>query len=165
MTTVPDPAPETPPSDSEVMVCPHCFEGNDPSAHFCRHCVTPLTSHAAIDPVKSITAEMDTISKGAQSPRSFLVLLGMWLLLGPYIVMALFSAFAGIRSEGPLGTLMGLLLAIIVGCVPVILLFRTMQHFHWDDQAPATDEEPLPEGWEANEWDLPDGGNQTAATT
>jgi hypothetical protein len=143
----------------EVVLCPNCLRENDPTAHFCRHCVTPLTAHAATDPVKSITAEMDTLAKAAKSPRTRLVLVGMWLLMTPWLAGAVAPLLAFLGEErGPeaaIGVVFVLTFAAVVGIVPTVLLVKTMQHFHWEKVAAGAEEESLPGGWEAGEWEEP----------
>ncbi len=66
-----------------IPVCPHCLTPNDPHAHFCVKCTTPLTSHSTIDPIKRIHSTGDTYRKALKNPANFWVLLGAWLLFGP----------------------------------------------------------------------------------
>ncbi len=70
------------PSDATV-VCPHCLASNTSGEHFCRQCSTPLTSHATIDPMGQVQAEGDTYRKALDHPDKPIVVIGLWLLLGP----------------------------------------------------------------------------------
>ena len=70
---------------NEKPVCPHCMTPNEPQNHFCLKCATPLTSHAAIDPLGRIQAMGDTYRKAANKPANRVVLIGMWLIFGPQI--------------------------------------------------------------------------------
>jgi hypothetical protein len=64
-------------------VCPHCLKDNEPLAHFCIECATPLTSHAAIDPMGQIYAQGDTYRKAAGHPHKLIVVIAMWLIFAP----------------------------------------------------------------------------------
>jgi len=75
----------------ELPLCPNCLSENQPQAHFCVKCQSPLSSHAAIDPLGRIQATGDTYRKAIKHPNSPVVFVGMWLLFGWSII--LFSLF------------------------------------------------------------------------
>ena len=66
----------------EQIACPHCLTINHPLSYFCITCMTPLTSHACIDPLYRIYAQGNTYQEAAAKPTNFLVVLGMWLIFG-----------------------------------------------------------------------------------
>ena len=68
--------------DEGRPLCPNCLAVNEPLAHFCRKCGTPMTAHAEIDPLGRIYAMGDTYWKATRRPSSPMVLIGMWLILG-----------------------------------------------------------------------------------
>ena len=70
-----------------LPLCPNCLSENQPEAHFCVKCQSPLSSHAAIDPLGRIQATGDTYRKAIKQPSSPVVLIGMWLLFGWTIIL------------------------------------------------------------------------------
>jgi hypothetical protein len=82
----------------EQIACPHCLTINHPLSYFCITCMTPLTSHAAIDPIYRIFAQGNTYQKAAAKPANFLVVLGMWLIFGlqiPFMLWGFFGSLSG----------------------------------------------------------------------
>jgi hypothetical protein len=71
--------------DSPVLpvICPNCLSPNAKGSHQCGHCATALTSYAEIDPMGQIYAQGDVFRKAVGKPRKPIVLIGMWLILGP----------------------------------------------------------------------------------
>jgi len=82
----------------EQIACPHCLTINHPLSYFCITCMTPLTSHAAIDPIYRIYAQGNTYQKAAAKPTNFLVALGMWLLFGWQIPFMIWGFFASLSE-------------------------------------------------------------------
>ena len=82
----------------EQIACPHCLTINHPLSYFCITCMTPLTSHAAIDPLYRIYAQGNTYQKAAAKPTNFLVVLGMWLLFGLQIPFMIWGFFASLSE-------------------------------------------------------------------
>ena len=74
---------------AEEVICPYCLKENRVTSHFCVNCTTPLTSHAAIDPLGQIHATGDTYRKAKNHPTKFLVILGLWVHFGSQIVFPL----------------------------------------------------------------------------
>jgi hypothetical protein len=68
------------------VVCPHCLIRNSIGRNFCRRCGTPLTSLAVNDPLGKIYSEGDTYRKAIDNPSKPIVLVGMWLLWGPFAI-------------------------------------------------------------------------------
>ena len=74
-----------------LPLCPNCLSENQPEAHFCVKCQSPLSSHAAIDPLGRIQATGDTYRKAIKYPSSLVVFVGMWLLFGGMIFFTAIS--------------------------------------------------------------------------
>ena len=66
----------------EKQLCVNCMTPNEPAAHFCAKCGAPLTSYAATGPFESLFAEGHVYRQAAERPRSFVVVLGVWLIFG-----------------------------------------------------------------------------------
>src|SRR5438128_3538672 len=85
--------PETPSQASgepdEKQLCISCMFPNEPSAHFCSKCGAPMSSYAATGPFESLFAEGHVYRQAAERPRSFVVVLGIWIIFG---MMALAGA-------------------------------------------------------------------------
>ena len=90
-------------STTDIPICPNCLAPNKPQAHFCIKCTTPLTSHAAIDPLARIHSAGDTYRKASKRPANKAVLVGMWLIFGPQIPLllsALIFSLGDLFTEG-----------------------------------------------------------------
>ena len=73
----------------EVALCHNCLAKNDPHAHFCYKCNTPLTAIASMDPIGSIWSRGDTWRKAVSRPVRPLNVIGMWVLWGLQLALAL----------------------------------------------------------------------------
>ena len=73
----------------DVPLCHNCFSPNDPQAHFCHKCNTPLSVLASMDPIARIWSMGDTWRKAASRPYRPIILIGMWLLFGTRLVLIL----------------------------------------------------------------------------
>jgi hypothetical protein len=127
--------PPAPPDEGAVVLCPHCLARNTEDRHFCVQCATPLTAHAAIDPLGRIYATGDTYRKAIASPRKPIVVIGMWLLFGPAaLALLLLAASIAITMiehpgtfDGPMDFFMplgGLSIFILEGVVSAMILVR-----------------------------------------
>ncbi|MBN1765425.1 MAG: zinc ribbon domain-containing protein [Sedimentisphaerales bacterium] len=74
--------------EGETGICPGCLREIQPGRHFCPHCNTPLTTHAATDPIGRIHATGDTYRKALKHP-SKIAFVGMWLLFGSSLILML----------------------------------------------------------------------------
>ena len=72
---------------SESQLCLNCMVPNSPLANFCYDCGAPLSSFAATGPMESIMAEGHLYRKAVETPRSWIVIAGVWMIFG----MMLFS--------------------------------------------------------------------------
>ena len=86
-------------------VCPHCLAASAAGEHFCRRCGTPLTPHAATDPLGHVYAEGDAYRKAIDHPDKPIVLIGMWLIFGPMALtsVGLLTWFVVALLTGPFG--------------------------------------------------------------
>lgn len=75
-------SPEISEGSDEKQLCIRCMVPNEPEAHFCAECGTPLTSYASTGPFESIFAEASVYRTAAETPRSFIVVLGIWMIFG-----------------------------------------------------------------------------------
>jgi len=93
---------ETLQSDEPVQsLCPGCLFPNPENAHFCSNCNSPLSSHAAIDPLLRIFATGHLLRKAVSKPQSQFVYVGMWFTLGTLFVfnlLAVWEAFFALIS-------------------------------------------------------------------
>ena len=94
---------ETPPAatdtSNEKQLCLSCMFPNEPGAHFCAECGAPLTSYAATGPFESIFAEGHVYRQAAERPRSFIVVLGIWMIFGALALTGTMM-IAGGRESG-----------------------------------------------------------------
>ncbi len=66
----------------EKQLCMRCLAPNEPSAHFCIKCGTPLSSYASTGPFESVFAEGAVYREAAERPRSLIVVVGVWVIFG-----------------------------------------------------------------------------------
>src|SRR5207249_693822 len=81
----------------EKALCTSCMAPNEPSAHFCASCGSPMSPYAATGPFESVLAEGHVYRQAAERPRSIIVVLGIWLTFGMIAVagaMMLYSIMA-----------------------------------------------------------------------
>jgi hypothetical protein len=85
------------------LVCPNCGEPNSPDTDFCESCGVPLGNMAATDPVKSIRSAAWAYRRIFSGPPSSLILVGVWVMLGPWLpVVPLIMAYQ-IANDASLG--------------------------------------------------------------
>jgi hypothetical protein len=133
-----NPMPMAPaPTARVTKLCPHCLTENEEFSHMCRACLTPMTFFAATVPVFSVWAECNTYYKASQAPSKFIVVLGMWLICGPWCLVCAGLALMTVgealapsyRGGNPAALLVIIPLAALV-CVPAILLVRTTRRYY-----------------------------------
>lgn len=66
----------------EKQLCVSCVAPNEPAANFCAKCGAPLTSYASTGPFEHLFAEGAVYRQAAERPRSWVVVLGVWLIFG-----------------------------------------------------------------------------------
>ncbi|GAG05518.1 unnamed protein product, partial [marine sediment metagenome] len=141
--------------DEGRPLCPDCLAVNEPLAHFCRECGTPMTSHAEIDPLGQIYAIGDTCWKATRRPSSPIVLVGMWLIFATPLVVLLIALLMVMTSDKipgftPQPLFGGILkmLAILGICgIYIAILIKTTKNYlrHRNPQANGAGEPDGPE--------------------
>lgn len=76
-------------SDELDILCTSCGRRQAGSPHLCDYCGAPLTPHASTDPVLGIMARGFAARQGITRAKKPIVVLGMWLWLGPLMLMGL----------------------------------------------------------------------------
>jgi len=76
---------------TERALCLACLESNTPNAHFCRKCGAPLSSYATTAPLEHIYALGWMYRTALSKPARPIVLLGVWLILGPTFLWTVFA--------------------------------------------------------------------------
>ena len=119
-------------ANQDKALCPNCLAANDPRDYFCCKCATPMSSHAAIDPIASIWARGDTWRKAASRPTRPITLVGMWLLFGVPLLLLLYYVFLMGSMEDFVSLdsfiAFGVLTAIIV--LYVAILLKTTRNYY-----------------------------------
>ena len=70
-------------SQPDEMLCPSCAESNPPLQDFCKHCGRPLGIIATHGFLESVWAQGWIYGKAAGGTSRPIVLVGIWLILGP----------------------------------------------------------------------------------
>jgi hypothetical protein len=85
--------------ESEEELCVSCMFPNVPEAHFCAKCGAPLSSYASTGPFEHLFAEGHVYRQAAESPRRFIVVLGIWMIFGAFaltgVVLVAFGRDSG----------------------------------------------------------------------
>ena len=122
--------------DEGRPLCPDCLAVNEPLAHFCGKCGTPMTAHAEIDPLGRIYAMGDTWWKATRRPSSPIILVGMWLIFGvpalgllTLLPVVLFTAYGITIGEVTLGGILGMLLILALIGVYAAVLIKTTKNY------------------------------------
>ncbi len=127
----------TAPARNGGPVCPHCMVPIGPLEDFCHKCGRPITALAAMDPFKQVFAQGHVFREAASRPRSFLVVVGMWLLFGPALLGMSLVLRPGHLSRALFGTessveaYLGLILSLGLMALYAALLYRvTVNYLH-----------------------------------
>jgi hypothetical protein len=113
-------------------LCPHCLAPIGQFDHFCPKCSNPITSHASIDPMGQVYAYGSMLHKAISSSSSrpkFIVVLGMWLLLGLPILLMMLSLFLPVRKNDPAGGLVMLVFALVFLAVYGPILWKVTSRY------------------------------------
>jgi len=127
MTMSPEPKPEPaiPREGVERELCPNCLTGNVPGTNFCQECGGPLSPYAAIGPFERIFAAGHICRKATQRPHRFIVVLGIWLTVGPVAVVTATVAL----SEWTVHTLLQQLFMLGLMAVCATLIAKTTHNY------------------------------------
>ena len=109
------------PQDDKV-VCLSCGCANYPRAHFCIECDAPMSAHAVNDAFHTIKSTGWAYRRAQQSPRSLVIVVGIWLLFLPLAIICavellttLPHAVVELRGAKDRGLFLGFLLLMIAG--------------------------------------------------
>lgn len=108
----------------EKQLCLNCLAPNAQFANFCRDCGGPLTSFAATGPIESVFAEGHVYRKAVESPRSWIVLLGVWMIFGLMVLNGAMPLFVGQDTGAP-----GVLYSLVLLPIPLVVLWKTTKRF------------------------------------
>ena len=95
MASEPEKNPEPPADSDEKQLCVSCMFPNELAAHFCATCGAPMSSYAATGPFEHLFAEGHVYRQAAERPRSFVVVLGIWLIFGTMALAGVALLFIG----------------------------------------------------------------------
>ena len=124
MPSEPEQSPETPGETGEKQLCISCMFPNSPEAHFCTKCGAPLTSYAATGPFEHIFAEGHVYRQAAERPRSFIVVLGIWIIFGALGLTGIVLVAVG-RDSGFGSIIVGALLLALA----VVMIAKTTRNY------------------------------------
>lgn len=120
-----DPEPKNEDSNAEEKsVCPKCLTPNDPLRAFCSDCGAPIGMVSAVDPWQHIFAEGHAYRSAVDGPPKFIVLVGMWLIFGPFLLLP-FAFLCGF-GEGAY-RVAGIM--SVFSIFPAIILFRVTKNY------------------------------------
>jgi hypothetical protein len=111
-------------TQAENELCPRCLTPNELLSHFCKKCGRPLSSYAATGPFESIFAEGDLYRQASEKPRSFIIVVGMWLIFGIFAMFGTAMIILG-REDGVLFTGFGAFFLMI----SLVLLGKTTTNY------------------------------------
>ncbi len=115
---------QTPEEPEEKQLCVNCMAPNEPSAHFCVKCGTPLTSYASTGPFESLFAEGSAYRHAAERPGSLVVVMGVWLIFGMIALVAILLLVMG-RDLGLLYMVVGAALLAL----SVVMIWKTTRNY------------------------------------
>lgn len=123
----------------DVELCPHCARPVTGGGHFCNHCGCPVWATATSLPYERILAQGFMLRTGSRRPRSAIVLVGLWMLMGPFLVLslltgagslyALAAGFGRLTVERLGGALWGVLLGSGGALLSAVLLAKTTRNY------------------------------------
>jgi len=86
-------------NDEAVILCRSCGRRQVGSPHLCGYCGAPLTPHASTDPMLGILARGFAAYQATTKPRKLIVVLGIWLWIGPMMLMGLLFSSMALSAE------------------------------------------------------------------
>jgi hypothetical protein len=122
-------------------LCLHCAEELIGHVQFCPKCGCPATPEAASMPYESVLARGFAFREGSTRPRKLVVVIGVWLLVGPtFLVFSgfLVAVLLNVRDffdrppqgiEGFIGLFLGLALIVALAAISGALLFKTTVNY------------------------------------
>jgi hypothetical protein len=88
--------PRNPEKRLNKPVCPKCFQPILGTEDFCNNCGLPLTLMATTGPYEHVLAAGYAYREASSNPHKPIVLLGMWLLMGPTFLLAVVMIVVGL---------------------------------------------------------------------
>ncbi|MBS1794565.1 MAG: hypothetical protein JSS81_11960 [Acidobacteria bacterium] len=70
-----------------TVVCLSCLTPNAPADTECRRCRASLKSGSSLDPLQTIRDEGALFRKAVDGPPKLIVVIGVWVLFGPWILV------------------------------------------------------------------------------
>lgn len=125
-------------SGEDSLICPHCAEPIGEFDHFCPSCANPVTAHASIDPLGQVYSAGRAYYRAVSGRPKLVIVLGMWLILGPQIPFLLFAGtyvtmgYGGAitpASDSPLMNGLRLLIILAWLALYATILWRVTKHY------------------------------------
>lgn len=101
---------------------------NEPSAHFCVKCGAPLSSYASTAPFESRFAIGSLLRRATERPRSFFVVLGMWMVCVSMAVAGIMLVSRG-RDRGLPKGLYFLAIGALLLAVSLAMAMKTTRNY------------------------------------
>jgi len=79
-----------------LPMCTSCGSMQEGNGHFCEKCGAPLTQHAHSDYVLGIQSRGFALHQATTNPKKLIVVLGIWLWVGPSLAFCLFLFVIGL---------------------------------------------------------------------
>ena len=124
MPSEPDPIVEPLEEAGGMELCLSCMAPNATGVPFCAKCGAPMTSYAATGPLESIFAEGFAYRQAAEKPRSFIVVLGIWMI---FVTIAMTGGSMMRMSYG--SSLPHFAMGVFLALVSVIMIVRTTRNY------------------------------------
>lgn len=106
------------------VICPKCLLSNSSTAAFCAECGAPIGMIATTDPIQHIHAEGFAYRAAVDGPPSRIVLIGMWLLFGPFALLG-----PCIMFNLPSANFPEVVAWNVASACALVVLFRTTRNF------------------------------------
>jgi hypothetical protein len=113
----------------EEQICTSCTAPNDPSAHFCSKCGAPLSSFATIAPFERLFAEGFIYRQAAERPRSFLTVLGVWVIFGVLGLGGLIIMIASSSAGAVLAIVTGVGFGVALLVISLTMIWKTTRNY------------------------------------
>ena len=118
--------------EEERVLCTVCLHANLPRADYCSKCGALINTLLMFAPYDQILIEGFAYRRAVDGPPSRIILIGMWLVFGPTVVLALFGIAAVGQSNPALGSLdlvAHRVFFIIYFLISAAILYRTTANY------------------------------------
>ena len=101
----------------EPALCIRCGKPNPEVRDFCQHCRAPISTYSVMGPFESAVAEGWGLGEAATRKRpSGIMLIGLWLILGPTVLVWIYMAF--FQGDGDVfGRVLAALMSVLFGAL------------------------------------------------